>query len=102
MLFFPFSETTPKWLRKAALNLEDAHDHLAKENSRVAQEFVLEVYRLVHLLVDQPAMGRPGRVPGTRELVLQPYPFLIPYRVKGEEIQILRVFHTRLRLPSHW
>lgn len=37
-----------KWLRKAALNLEDAHDHLAKENSRVAQEFVLEVYRLVH------------------------------------------------------
>ena len=32
-----------KWLRKAALNLEDAHDHLAKENSRVAQEFVLEV-----------------------------------------------------------
>ena len=90
-----------KWLRKAALNLEDAHDHLAKENSRVAQEFVLEVYRLVHLLVDQPAMGRPGRVPGTRELVLQPYPFLIPYRVKGEEIQILRVFHTRLRLPSH-
>ena len=76
-----------KWLRKAALNLEDAHD---------------QVYRLVHLLVDQPAMGRPGRVPGTRELVLQPYPFLIPYRVKGEEIQILRVFHTRLRLPSHW
>ncbi|WP_016946644.1 type II toxin-antitoxin system RelE/ParE family toxin [Klebsiella pneumoniae] len=91
-----------KWLRKAALNLEDAHDHLAKENSRVAQEFVLEVYRLVYLLVDQPAMGRPGRVPGTRELVLQPYPFLIPYRVKGEEIHILRVFHTRLRLPSHW
>ena len=79
-----------KWLRKAALNLEDAHDHLAKENSRVAQEFVLEVYRLVHLLVDQPAMGRPGRVPGTRELVLQPYPFLIPYRVKGEEIQMPR------------
>ncbi|MGY3929215.1 type II toxin-antitoxin system RelE/ParE family toxin [Aeromonas simiae] len=47
-------------------------------------------------------MGRPGRVPGTRELVVQPYPFLIPYRVKGEEIHILRVFHTRLRLPSHW
>ena len=51
-----------KWLRKAALNLEDAHDYLAKENPRVAQEFVLEVYRLVHLLVSQPAMGRPGRV----------------------------------------
>ncbi len=91
-----------KWLRKAALNLEHAHDYLAKEDPRVAQEFVFEVYRLVHLLVSQPAMGRPGRVPGTRELVVQPYPFLIPYRVKDEEIQILRVFHTRLRLPSNW
>ena len=91
-----------KWLRKAALNLEDAHDYLAKENPRVAQEFVFEVYRLVNLLVAQPAMGRPGRVPGTRELVLQPYPFLIPYRVNGEEIHILRVFHTRLGLSRHW
>ena len=91
-----------KWLCKAALNLEDAHDYLAKENPMVSQEFVFEVYRLVNLLVAQPAMGRPGRVPGTRELVLQAYPFLIPYRVKGEEIHILRVFHTRLRLPSHW
>ncbi|MBW3817248.1 type II toxin-antitoxin system RelE/ParE family toxin [Aeromonas hydrophila] len=91
-----------KWLRKAALNLEDAHDYLANDNPRVAQEFVLEVYRLVRLLKSQPAMGRPGRVPGTRELVVQPYPFLIPYRVKDEEIHILRVFHTRLRPPSNW
>ena len=91
-----------KWLRKAALNLEDAHYFLSQENPVVAQEFVREVYRVVGLLLTQPAMGRPGRVPGTRELVVHPYPFLIPYRVNGEEIHILRVFHTRLRLPSHW
>ena len=91
-----------KWLRKAALNLDDAHDYLAKDNPRVAQEFAFEVCRLVNLLVDQQAMGRPGRVPGTRELVVQPYPFIIPYRVKGDEVHILRVFHTKLRLPSHW
>lgn len=91
-----------KWLRKAALNLDDAHDYLAKDNPRVAQEFAFEVCRLVNLLVDQPAMGRPGRVPGTRELVVQPYSFIVPYRVKGDEIHILRVFHTRLRLPSSW
>ncbi|WP_230407513.1 type II toxin-antitoxin system RelE/ParE family toxin [Plesiomonas shigelloides] len=45
-------------------------------------------------------MGRPGRVPGTRELVVQPYPFLLQYRVQGDEIKILRVFHTRQRFPS--
>ena len=90
-----------KWLRKAALNLEDAHYFLSQENPVVAQEFVREVYRVVGLLLTQPAMGRPGRVPGTRELIVQPYPFLIPYRVKGGEIHILRVFHTRQRFPSH-
>lgn len=89
-----------KWLRKAALNLYDAHEFLSKENPVVAQEFVLEVYRLVGLLSTQPAMGRPGRVPGTRELVVRPYPFLLPYRVLGGEIHILRVFHTRQRFPS--
>ena len=90
-----------KWLRKAALNLEDAHDFLSRENPIVAQEFVREVYRLVSLLSTQPAMGRPGRVPGTRELVVQPYPFLLPYRVQGDEIHILRVFHTRQELLSN-
>lgn len=91
-----------KWLRKALLNLEDAHDFLAKENPVVAQEFIQETYRLTGLLATQPAMGRSGRVAGTRELVIQKYPFIIPYRVQGNEVQILRVFHTRLRLPSHW
>jgi toxin ParE1/3/4 len=91
-----------KWLRKAALNLEDAYDYLAKENPRVAQEFVREVYKEVLLLVGQPAIGRPGRVPGTRELILRGYPFVIPYRVKADEIQILRVFHTKRSPPSRW
>ncbi|EPC4037396.1 type II toxin-antitoxin system RelE/ParE family toxin [Aeromonas salmonicida] len=80
--------------------MEDAHDFLSRENPIVAQEFVREVYRLVSLLSTQPAMGRPGRVSGTRELVVQPYPFLLPYRVQGSEIHILRVFHTRQRFPS--
>ncbi len=91
-----------KWLRKALLNLEDAHDFLAKENPVVAQKFIQETYRLTGLLVTQPAMGRAGRVAGTRELVMLKYPFIIPYRVQENEVQILRVFHTRLRLPSHW
>lgn len=91
-----------RWLRKAAQNLEDAYDFLAKDNPKVAQAFVQDIYRLVNLLTIQPAMGRAGRVAGTRELVVQDYPFIIPYRVHQDEIYILRVFHTKLRLPSHW
>jgi toxin ParE1/3/4 len=91
-----------RWLRKAAQNLDDAYDYVAKDNPKAAKELVQEVYRLVNLLKTQPSMGRAGRVAGTRELVVPDYPFIIPYRIQHDEIQILRVFHTRLRLPSHW
>ncbi|MDW3059293.1 type II toxin-antitoxin system RelE/ParE family toxin [Vibrio sp. 1978] len=49
-----------------------------------------------------PAMGRPGRVFGTRELILQKFPYLIPYRVKDNRIEILRVFPTRMNQPDFW
>lgn len=53
-------------------------------------------------LADFPAIGRPGRVPGARELVIDRYPLIIPYRVVGNEIQVLRVFHTRRKPPKAW
>lgn len=40
---------------------------------------------------DFPSVERPGRVPGTRELVIDRYPFVIPYRVVGDELHVLRV-----------
>lgn len=91
-----------KWLRTARENLEDAAEFLYRENPQVAREFILEVIRLTSLLSGQPAMGRPGRVQGTRELIVLPYPFIIPYRVKNQQIQVLRVFHTRQKAPPFW
>jgi toxin ParE1/3/4 len=44
-------------------------------------------------------MGRPGRVPGTRELVVTPN-YLVPYRIKGEVLEVLRVMHARQRWPN--
>jgi toxin ParE1/3/4 len=45
-------------------------------------------------------VGRPGRVPGTRELVIAHMPYIVPYRVRGEAIQILRVYHSARRWPD--
>ena len=38
-------------------------------------------------------MGRSGRVSGTRELVIPKTPFVVPYRLQRNVIQILRVYH---------
>ena len=91
-----------KWLKKALINLEQSAEYLHEHNPQSSREFVQEVYDLTNLLKTNPAMGRPGRVFGTRELVLNKFPYLIPYRVKNNCIEILRVFHTRISQPEFW
>ncbi|MCA2486200.1 type II toxin-antitoxin system RelE/ParE family toxin, partial [Vibrio parahaemolyticus] len=71
-----------KWLKKALINLEHSAEYLQEQNPQSARDFVKEVHELTELLKANPAMGRPGRVFGTRELILQKFPYLIPYRVK--------------------
>ncbi|HFP0335795.1 TPA: type II toxin-antitoxin system RelE/ParE family toxin, partial [Escherichia coli] len=81
-----------KWLRKAIANLEAEFRYIAEDDPQAAERFVNEVWRLTQLLKEQPAMGREGRVPETRELILHNYPYIIPYRVRNNIIQVLRVF----------
>jgi toxin ParE1/3/4 len=91
-----------KWLRTALRNLDDEASYIALDNALAAQTVVKRVLAAVAQLADQPGLGRPGRVPGTRELVVLKTRYIIPYRVQGETISILRVFHTSRRLPGRW
>ena len=52
------------------------------------------------LLTRHPDLGRPGRVPGTREPVLPHFPYILPYRVKEQRVEILRVFHASRKWPE--
>jgi toxin ParE1/3/4 len=54
----------------------------------------------VERLATHPALGRTGRVPGTRELVVSGTPHLVAYRVRGETVEILRVFHGARKWPE--
>ena len=65
-----------KWLKKALINLEHSAEYLQEQNPQSARDFVKEVHELTELLKANPAMGRPGRVFGTRELILQKFPYL--------------------------
>jgi toxin ParE1/3/4 len=79
-----------KWLRTALKNLECEAEYLAEANPKAAAAFVAKVQEAVSFLEQYPAMGRPGRVPETRELVISDTPYIVPYRVKGKRIEILR------------
>jgi plasmid stabilization system protein ParE len=91
-----------RWLRKALRNLDDEATYIAADDGSAARLVVRRVLNAVSMLAEQPGLGRPGRVPGTRELTVAKTRYIVPYRVRGETVEILRVFHTSRRLPDRW
>ena len=53
----------------------------------------------VSRLADFPESARPGRVPGTRELVVPATPFIVVYRIEATSDVILRVLHAAQKWP---
>jgi len=91
-----------RWLRTALRNLDEEASYIAADDPAAARLVVARVLEAVAQLADQPALGRPGRVPSTRELVVARTRYLVPYRVKRDAVEILSVFHTSRRLPKRW
>lgn len=91
-----------RWLRTALNNLNREAEYIAEESPRTAELILRRIEKAVSLLAKQPSLGRPGRVYGTRELVVPKTRYIIPYRVKNNYVEILRVFHTSRKLPEHW
>ena len=59
------------------------------------------VFSAVEMLESCPEAGRSGRVPGTRELVIVPTPFLIAYRIRSGKIEILALLHGARKWPDN-
>jgi len=88
-----------RWLRRALANLDSEAEYIARHNPQAAAGTVMAMQEAVARLAEYPAMGRSGRVPGTRELVVVGTPYIIPYRVRGDRVEILRVFHAARKWP---
>lgn len=89
-----------RWLRVALANLNAEVEYIAREDPSAATRTVQTIVDAVKQLERFPAIGRSGRVPGTRELVVGRTPYIIPYRVRMGQVEILRVFHGARRWPT--
>lgn len=81
-------------------DLEQIADYIAQDNPSAANRMVARLWASVKILASHPETGRPGRVYGTRELVVSQTPFIIPYRIVNSEIQILRILHGARKWPD--
>jgi len=91
-----------RWLRKALRNLDEEATYIAADDPNAARLVIRRIFEAVDQLAEQPGAGRPGRVPGTRELVVRNTRYILPYRVRGGTVEILRLFHTSRRRPQRW
>lgn len=89
-----------KWLDDAIDDLQSLRDYIATENPAAANNIAKRILKAVTLLSEQPNIGRQGRVPHTREFIISSTPFIIPYRMKNNIIEILRVLHCAMQWPS--
>lgn len=89
-----------RWTRPALADLAAIGDFIARDNLPAAQRTVIRLVASVDKFRDHANLGRPGRLTGTRELVVVGTPYVIPYRVLGHDVQILAVFHGARRWPG--
>ncbi len=87
-----------KWTKRASQNFEKILAHIATDNPNAAKKLMLDTLQQVANLKNYPALGRAGLVPSTRELVIHEN-YIVYYRIKNEQIEILRVLHARRKYP---
>jgi toxin ParE1/3/4 len=91
-----------RWVRLAWVDLEEAVSFIARDNPAAARKMAKRIWEAARLLAEHPGAGRAGRVPGTRELIIGGTPFILPYRVKDNTVQILRVLHSSRKWPRRF
>ena len=89
-----------KWTTGGKHNLNQIEEYIAQDNPNAALNTILKIIKAVGMLADNPAMGKIGRIFDTRELIISGTPFIVPYRIKSDQVEILRVFHSSMRWPD--
>ena len=87
---------------EAKQDLDDIFDYILQENPDMASDVLGRISERMLSLTPMPHQGRPGRVSGTRELVVPRTPFIVPYQITGNTVEILRVYHGARRWPDHF
>jgi len=81
------------WEEKALFDIAQLRDYIALDKPKAAQRMALRVVQAGFDLGSRPDAGRPGRVYGTRPVVLTGTPYLIVFTVLNGQIRILALMH---------
>lgn len=86
------------WTQTARRRLAEITAYVAQHDADAAERLADRLGAVTFPLSEHPLLYRPGRVPGTRELVVPPN-YVIVYRVMERAVEIVTVLHARQRYP---
>jgi addiction module RelE/StbE family toxin len=83
-----------KWTKRAVQNLASVLDYIARDKPLAAAKFGADARKKIAILEEHPYIGKASDEPGVRELLIHEN-YVVIYRVRDGELQILRFRHTR-------
>src|ERR1700683_2898215 len=89
-----------EWSLFAQTDRDAIFDYIEADSPRAAVGVDARIREQVETLARFPHSGRPGRIEGTRELVISRTPYIVAYRITGNTVRILRVLHGARRWPD--
>jgi addiction module RelE/StbE family toxin len=89
-----------RWTKRAIRSLTSIHEYISKDSPAAAARVAAAILDVTVQIEKFPRSGRPGRIKGTRELVVPGLPNIIPYRIVDGIILILSVIHTSRKWPK--
>lgn len=87
------------WTKPAERDFDAIWEYIEARNPRAAARVGGDILTAVERLAQHPRFGRPGRVPGTREMVIAGRPYIAVYSVEDAAVVVLRVIHGARRWP---
>jgi toxin ParE1/3/4 len=88
------------WLPVAVQDVIHLRTYIADQDPESARGIAWRIDKAVNNLGQMPNLGRPGRIFGTRELIVSGTPYLVVYRLQNGRVEILRVLHGRQPFPE--
>jgi toxin ParE1/3/4 len=86
------------WSNEARLDLRDILAYIAKRDVAASKRLRQLITNSVLPVLKTPFLYRPGRIEGTREIVVHPN-YIVVYRIREDVIDVLRVLHARQQYP---
>jgi addiction module RelE/StbE family toxin len=88
------------WSPRAIDHLAHLRAYIARDNPKAATRIASALLEAVERLAELPNLGRPGRIAGSRELAVPGTPYVIPYRLRADRLEVIAVFHARQKWPK--